>query len=297
MTEVMYLIDGPVSNDNIVEVWSNTRLPFEPKGWLLDMKNDIRKAVKSMQGIDNTALHALYVSGEDGFCDVENILLYNVGTGAFTDLCRRGLCFERLIDEPRQPEYGVGKFLHYHRYSMIDLEAGPLYWAKEKSLANWNGVSCPALRGELKPHSFWYALKKAEINIYGKFEGSEYFGLELKINAPKGTRVNLAAVIKPLLDGTICALHGHEGTINPVVVGRLAQRIGEKEIIVENMLIDRATAILGTRNLIHTFGKGFQWNPADDLCIVTKVLLEDNIEDTTWSLDGEIFTVIPCSSR
>lgn len=104
---------------------------------------------------------------------------------------------------------------------------------------------------------------------------------------------NLAAVIKPLLDGIICAFHAHNGTNNSIVTWRLAARLGERKSVIENMLMDQSSAILGTRNLLHPFGKGIQWNPADDFCIAAKILLEDYMEESAWALDGEIFTLKP----
>lgn len=290
MADDMYFIK---SSDlgSLVEVWSSIRLPFEPKGWLLDMRNSVRSVVKSMQGTNDTMLHAVYVSDQEGFCDVENVLLYNVGSGAFAHLCRKGICFERKIAKPPQPKEGYGIMPHYHRYSLMVLEEEPLHWIKEQSLARWTGIHCPALRGENKPHSFWYAIKKGLFDIANKFEVPHFFGIELKITAPKGTVINLASVIKPLLDGIICAFHTHDGTDNATVVNRLAQRLSIGKSVVVDLLMDMETGILGKRNLVHPFGKGVQWNPADDLCVVAMILLNDCMEDNTWSLDGNIFTV------
>lgn len=288
------MIDGPNPKKNLVEVWSSIRLPFEPRGRLLEMRNSIRSAIKGMQITKKTMLHALYVSDEKTFCDVENVLLYNVGTGAFANICRKGLCIERKIDIPQQPHGSISKMLHYHKYSLIDFTEGPLYWAKELSLASWKGIPCPELRGNNKPHSFWYAIKKAKIDVIGKIQFPRYFGVELKINAPQGTSINLASVIKPLLDGIVCAFHTHNGDNNSVVVGRLSQYLKEDVSVIENMLMDQETGIFGIRNLLHPFGKGVQWNPGDDFCIVAKILLDDCSEDSKWSLDGDIFTVVSC---
>ena len=39
---------------------------------------------------------------------------------------------------------------------------------------------------------------------------------------------------------------------------RVAQLLGKHESVIEHMLMDRAKAILGIRNLLHPFGKGVQ---------------------------------------
>jgi len=292
MTNSRYVVKSPKDVDNSVEVWSSVRLPFEPKGWLLDLRNEIRSAVKKVQGTDDAMLHAQYVSAQEDFCDVENVLLYNVGPAAFNHLCRQGLSFERGFAEPPQVRGSVG-MPHYHRYSLTGLTDKPQYWVKGDRLAEWAGIECPPFRSDNKPHSFWYAMKQAAVNTIGEMDIPRYFGMELTINAPRNSHINLPSVIKPLLDGVICVLHAHDGTGNSVIVGRLAKHLGENESIVEELLMDRRHAVLGTRHLLHPFRQGIQWNPADDLCVTAKILLNDSMEDGIWSLDGEIFAVTP----
>lgn len=94
MTDCSYLIRSSVNRD-FVELWSNVRLPFEPKGKLLEMRNSLREALKQVESKGNDLLHATFCSEVNEFFDLENILLYNVGRGPFAHLCRKGLCFER----------------------------------------------------------------------------------------------------------------------------------------------------------------------------------------------------------
>ncbi|NLC45189.1 MAG: hypothetical protein GX783_13025 [Clostridiales bacterium] len=295
MSERNYFINEPEDDNKSVELWSKIRLPFEPKGWLLEMRNSLRSRLRTMHNSENTMLQAQYVSNEEGYFDVENVLIYNVGSGSFTDLCRRGLCFERVFSLPIQPKNIEEIFPHYQRYSLIDPSQGSLYWAKEQILAYWTEVSCPDLKGDIKPHSFWYAIKSGTVEVIDKLKLPSYFGLKLKINAPRGTRINLASVIKPLLDGIISGFHSHDGSYNPIVVGRLTRSLGEEESHIERMLMEQSKAVLGIRNLVHPFGTGIQWNPGDDFCVAAKVVIDDCIVGTSWSLEGELFTVVPCS--
>ena len=41
-----YFIKKPEDNSNKVELWSASRLPFEPKGWHLDMRNTLRSTLR-----------------------------------------------------------------------------------------------------------------------------------------------------------------------------------------------------------------------------------------------------------
>ena len=72
-----------------VEAWSTIRLPFEPNGWLLDYRNELRTALRAMRTTQVSILLAEYATPDDEFADLENVLLYNVGSGAYSHLARR----------------------------------------------------------------------------------------------------------------------------------------------------------------------------------------------------------------
>lgn len=76
-----YHINPP--NDHILEVCVTKRLPFEPKGWHLELRNTIKSHLKKLRG-DGVILQAIYKSIDPAFFDVEKVLFYNVGTSAFS---------------------------------------------------------------------------------------------------------------------------------------------------------------------------------------------------------------------
>lgn len=287
-----YLIKGPKDNGNSVELWSTVRLPFEPKGWLLEMRNSLKLAIRDIRSGNNTILNAIYSSNQREFVDVENVLIYNVGTVAFRHLCNKGLRFERRNASP--PEIPI-KFnesaMHYHYYSVVDREEPSLYWKKEVTLARWKDISCPPIKGENKPHFFWYAMKKGSIEVTNEHPVPSEYGIRIIIKSPIGTEINLVSVIKPLLDGIISSFHMHDGTDILEIIKRLSKLVMKDESTVEDMLTSSQTAILGRRNLLHRFRQGLQWNPADDSCMIAEILLDDSLEKGKWSLSGEIYTI------
>ncbi|SRR5579875_391486 len=95
------------SQQNMVEVWSVQRLPFEPKDWLVDLRNDIRTGIHCLQSNPGQILHAIYSSSQAGLCDTENVLFYNVGLAHFASLMTTGLRFERCYLCPDSPTPGV----------------------------------------------------------------------------------------------------------------------------------------------------------------------------------------------
>src|SRR5690348_2760915 len=106
-----------------VELWLDSRLPFEPRGWHLEARGALRSALKTLAVPPAGTLCAAYTSTETSFCDVENVLFYNVGTGAFADLTRNGLRFERNFGSPSNSPSGR-RYAHHHVYYSSSLVPG-----------------------------------------------------------------------------------------------------------------------------------------------------------------------------
>ena len=276
---------------NATAVWSNIRLPFEPKGWLLEMRNSIRQKVKDMKAEKNQLLYGLFVSEDTSPCDTENVLFYNVGPGYFSHLCHNGIGFERLFDHP--PAVGtLGTKPYFHYYSQIGSTDETDFWLKDKLLASWSDVICPVFKSESKPHVFWSAMKNGGVEITNRIAEPQFFGLNVRINAPSGGFVNITGVLKPLLDGIISAFHSHDGKNLAELAERLAAVSLQDPLTIEGLLMERRLDCLGVRRLLHPFMKGVQWNPADDYCVTAKIILNPSDTLKHFSIDGELYTVV-----
>jgi hypothetical protein len=78
------------ADDDLVESWSTSRLQIEPKGWQLQMRSDLRDALSAMVPPPHKVLPATYGAADTGdFVDVENVLLYNVGSRSIRPLMTR----------------------------------------------------------------------------------------------------------------------------------------------------------------------------------------------------------------
>jgi len=284
-----YFIKSPQPNNNTVELWSTKRLSFEPKDWLLEMKKDLKTVLMQLKSIDDAILYAFYSSRLQEYCDVENILLYNVGSGPFAHLCRKGLLIERKFELPPDcPSQLSSAPLHYHYYGIADKDACSQDWESDYLSAKWKNVPCPPLIGDIKPHAIWYTMKKGIADTYNCIDSSTPFGIQVTINAPAITRLNLSQTIKPLLDGIISAFHSHDGSNMEEITERLSKLIKSSKEDTAELLADSRKAVLSQRRLLHPFRQGLQWNPADDICVTAKVLLDT---DNDWSISGELYTV------
>ena len=93
-----YLLRGGPDEPACVELWSSVRVPFEPRAWVREMRDDLREAVRRLVARPGRLLHATYSSLEDDFVDTENVLIYNVGPAHLGSAARYGLRFDTLRD-------------------------------------------------------------------------------------------------------------------------------------------------------------------------------------------------------
>ena len=101
-------------------------------------------------------------------------------------------------------------------------------------------------------------------------------------------------LVKPLLDGVICAYHCRTGQSGEEVVGRLAAAGLGEFAQVRAALSDPAWAILGARRLVKPFGPiGVQWNPADEYCVGEVILDPEPTTAGGWRVSGQLRTALP----
>ena len=53
------------SSPHAVSVWSEVRLPFEPRGWQLHMRDELRLALRALTPMARPALAARYDAPDD----------------------------------------------------------------------------------------------------------------------------------------------------------------------------------------------------------------------------------------
>jgi hypothetical protein len=193
-------------DDTKVEVWANKDVPFEPKEWQKTMKDDIRSALKAFPSSDKKELYTSYytIENEKYKRDVENILLYNIGSGAFTKICASTMCIERDFCGNLIPQ--MYQMSHYYKYELVNKSDFVIH-KPLKTLAEWDGIILSKISFD-KPSFFWNYIKQSIVKVFEK-EYSGKYGIEIFIETPR-KELNLTSVIKPLLDGIICSFHQQE---------------------------------------------------------------------------------------
>ncbi len=289
-----FVVRGVEAGHDSVEAWSVKRLPFEPKGYLLEMRSNLRTALQALKADPGQVLHATYLSNVAEPCDAENVLLYNVGTGRFAGSAHHGLRFERAFASP--PLQSLSEPFseppqHYHQYRIADRSDGYQHWQRGKTMAQWNSIalSSDKVLGELA--SAWYAMKHGEIYNRQTVSSDVHFGLSVEICTPFRPALNLASLVKPLFDGIISAFGSHDGSNLDLVCSRLGNRLRREPSELANLLMADEHNVLGRRKLLWPYGEFVQWNPADDRCVVGEILVNYDASASGSSISGTLFTV------
>jgi hypothetical protein len=276
----------------VVEAWSRCRLPFEPRGWLRDLRADLRAAAALLVADKGSVLRAVYATADPTACDVENVLLYNVGPGSFARAATQGVRLERTDVVPASTT-PVAAGLHYHRYELEERGSGFRHWQQEAELASWPAVQVPPLTSTIGPTRLWWAIRTSDqVSVRLPATTPAHLGPNIRLTVPAGAPFNLASALKPLLDAVVCAFHAHTGDSGTEPGARVGQALGVEAAIVDDLVRREERAVLGTRRLLWPWRDGVQWNPADDCCAAIEVLVDTHAAGS-WLCSGRLYTLQP----
>ena len=190
--------------------------------------------------------------------DLENVLLYNVGTSHFSTLGADNIRVDRSFGAPPCAPSGM-IFAHHHHYSTARLARD---WRQKRVI----GERRFAMPRKLKTSTVW-AAARASAGPSSVVATSQRLGLEVEVVLPASSR--LASAMKALLDGVVASFHRHDGTGDlDLLVGRIAPALAPSEV---QRLLVTGPQELGVRTLVRPFAKSVQWNPADDLLVTVEL--------------------------
>jgi len=260
-----------------VEAWSEARLQFQPRGWQVQYRQALRNAIA---GLDPRAGHGLlaeYLAPDDAFVDVENVLLYNVGTAVFAPVAATGItCRRGRASDDR----------HHVRYRLVEAAPAPGGGPLIGRVAAGLGTKLPKSSGR-----WWAALPESAITPRDSRQSSDdgaRFTVDVVLTSPDPARARLPGLLEPLLDGLISCFHTHDGTNASLLQERLAAH-GLPENTWD-LLVAATSNALGTRPLVRPSRNGVIWNPADDRCEAFRVRLQAG---SPWSIAAELREHVP----
>jgi hypothetical protein len=249
---------------HVVEAWFSARLPFEPRGRMLEARNQLQHQLKGLMGDLDSRLDATLSTRKRAFFDLENLLLYNVGPASFRRAARWNLRFARTAAPiPIAPI--SGEWRYYHRYEVVEQASEP---SNAFNPCLQFHFAMKRLNSTTKTHDVWYSARKgltAAKRLPGCLSGE--FALSLIIGGPRYP-TNPVALVKPLLDGIASALHIDLNIGDRTSVYRtLADVLKVSTLDIRSMLLESPCPVLGSRrSLVLPRATGLQWNPADERC-------------------------------
>lgn len=228
-------------------------MPLQPSGETLRARIALQNALRRLEPEPGYILSAEYFSIDDSFFDVENVLIYNIGTGTFRNASKNGIRFLRHRQAPVSAPNG-SLFPHLHQYRFVPL-SGPQSGHKFC-------FEVPRLTASLKPHDIWWRAADAHCTELVKLQG--LFSLHLELTTAKPI-VNVAGILKPFLDGVVCAMHS-DFQPDGEVVRRIAAKSGWDAALITQKLKSTNIPFLGDKRLVQAYRDYVKWDPADHLC-------------------------------
>lgn len=269
-----YAVSTPVAG-SVVEAESRAHLPFEPRGWLVDFRRDLAQACRTLTASPGQVLHAVYSSANRRLSDIENVLSYNLGTGALRAGAAHGLILERSFAAPPTAP-------HHYRYELVLGSASWRCWRSSRLLADLTMDAPLSLFTEPKAGRWWLAALRGEVTARSnRSEPPEAFALSITVSPPAGWRGSMSGLIKPLADGIVSALHNHVGSVDHIAdrASSIDATLTTGELTA--LLARTGPAPLGAVRLITPRGAGVQWQTADDGIVALDVRITTDIAPGT----------------
>ena len=251
-----------------VQIESNTTVTY-PSGKLLHpkeycLKYHIYEEVQSLCVDDNKVLLASYGGkAPDKNYDLENKLLYNIGTGAFSSIFKN---FPKQIvfktnDGPVDEK---SPYRYLYKYEVVPSEVVEAL-GRKTLIAKWNVTIGSTLPKQAEEYylALRTAIRNSRVESQNKDEPDENevmlcglercdetaFGIKITLTVPESNKTtHPVSVMKHLLDGVICAFHGEKG--------ETAQMLQEK-FEGEKVTCQTDWHILGDQDYLRKYGNGF----------------------------------------
>lgn len=272
---------------------TNCYVPFEPKKQdACDLKEEIRKAVGQLEVGDNEVLLASYAeSSPKRKYDLENRLFYNIGSGAFSGI----FCTypkEAAFVAASKPNNGQ----YIYKYKVVSEEETKEYLEGKTLIVKWQDIPIGPKQGkDDKPDRYYEAIRREADSIKIMIDDPKPdhildrapFGIKIELTVPgsnKRLRPQPASVMKPLLDGVICAFHGEDGEKTKETVKERFLKNGLKDEKIEKFFEASNLNIFGNHNYLT---KSNRWNPEDDRLQFGWIIVKR--EGKEYKMSGSIY--------
>lgn len=279
------------ANEKSVYAVSDFYIPFEPKSLrddmqekVLQLRQDIRNSIQNLNISEQEILLASYKeSQKNRFYDVENMLFYNIGGTGFRKVSPKQLAFlgdeQRFFDSKETSVNTAAQFTYVYRaVNVRDVEA---LLEGKTVLATWLNAEIDETISK-SPARYYAAIRQNSdlVTVTAHLCEKALFGLKIELTTPYGSHP--AAVMKPMLDGVICAFHGETDHTADVLQEIFASQT-------DHLLSDSSRLnIFGPREYARKYrgAHSFVWNPEDERLQFAWIIVT---EGQTPSISGTIY--------
>jgi hypothetical protein len=280
-------IQPPMADSPVVKAWADDYIRFQGRPpWQEQLRTEIRTLCKQLKPSDEQVLHAAFFGAKRPNADVENLVLYNIGSFAIAG--RNGIRFEHGDAVPAAA--GDAEYSFCYRYALAPRSGDFTDWQQGRTLASFDWIDLGAFAGEKKLAQVWLALARGQAKVFEPARAPETpFVVRVEVRPPGGLQPVWGGLVKGIFDGVISAFQAHTDTVVlPDVAERIATVLPADRVEIGERLLDQRRAVLGTvPRLVKPYGKGVQWNPADHLCVAGE-LLAAKPDGSRWAIKGEI---------
>ena len=258
------------------------------------LKYHIYHEVQSLR-TNNNVLLSTYAGNSPENSDIENLLFYNIGTGAFSKVFqsskKKQVAFK--MDSTSQENQSS----HKYKYEVVPSEVVEAL-GRKTLIAKWNVTIGSTLPKQAEEYylALRTAIRNSRVESQNKDEPDENevmlcglercdetaFGIKITLTVPESNKTtHPVSVMKHLLDGVICAFHGEKG--------ETAQMLQEK-FEGEKVTCQTDWHILGDQDYLRKYGNGFKWYPADeaDRLQFGWIVVEQG-KDNKYKMSGKIY--------
>lgn len=282
--------NGPSSGRSVVEAWADDYIRFDrlPE-WQVRVRNEIRSRCNRLTPSGDQVLEASFFGPKLPNADVENIVLYNIGS--FRTAGRNGIRFEHGSAVPPAPDGADYPFCY--RYSLASRSSSFAHWQRGRTLASFDWADLGAFSGEKKLAQVWLALSRAEAEVATVPRLPDTtFAVRVQVRPPQGTRPVWGGLVKGIFDGVITAFQSHSDTTGLAdVAKRISTIIPVDTTAIEQYLLDQRRGVLGNvPRLASAYRDGVKWDPSDHFCVAGELIAAPPF-GRNWAIKGEVIEV------
>ena len=154
MPELHYEVYGPPGG-GVVQAWADDYIRFDNLPvWQRKLRDEIRGRCQALVPSPDEVLHATLCGAKRPNADIENLLLYNIGSFKVAGV--NGIRFEHGAGVPTAP--GGAEYAFGYRYALARRSEAFAHWQQGRELASFDGIDLGAFAGEKKLAQVWLAL-------------------------------------------------------------------------------------------------------------------------------------------